>query len=1233
MHIQKTCLLKILIAALLILPAAFAIAQPSCQIIVSGTTVCVGNTISFTVNYSGTLTPDSITWEFGDGSKDSSGTVIHKYVTQGKYVPSVRVKFPDGTVCLHKFEFITVVPLPVAKFVLISNNTQCLKGNTFCFVDSSAPLPGKAPIVNRTIDYGDGSIDNTTPISTKTLCHTYGHSGVYTITMEVADSNGCVHKVMFEHMVTVTDDPKANFKRDITKVCGLTTAYFYNLSTIPQSDVKSFKWIFDDGSIDSVNWNGPVHNYLYKGVGTYNPKLVIVNKAGCPDTFSAPVDVFGFDVPLKINHDKNNICYNGNSINFFVTNIPGALYYWNFGDTLSNNNVAGGSMASHSFTTCGKFIVSLYLKLLNGCDTTLFDTITILGPKVMVNGVNLYQCVVKDTVIFKNYSKYCNANDVYRLWDFGDPFAPQCTTDTKNGINVGMNCNFSKDSTDLKHWYPPGKETCFSPTLYLRDNVTGCDDLRGTPVILKHPEAKGLTFSGIQCLNKIINFYLPPCGGYEQIWMNFDSACGKNNFKPVIFLMNKYIKTCDSRGYVTVGVVTRIGNCYDTIWYHKFLHLLEVNADLAPTADYGCSPFTVNVSLKDTIQFQTKVVEWRWGDNTSTFDYIPLGDSILKSQSHTYTKPGPYVIRVRVENLLGCDSNDIMPIGVGTYKKLVADTVVCPGDIVHFYDTVRYYKGLEPTGMDLTNYWALNNGIEVLSWDFGDGNGFTVTGSQPFHVYDKPGVYTVRLAIKDKAGCLDTLVKNDWINVVDVVADFSVDSVILCPQHVQFFDSSYTADPGTGKSGSDSITNWMWDFGDGKTPSYLQHPKHLYTSSGTFIVTLVVTNKTGCADTISKPVIIKGPEPRFRISSDTVGCYPFKASFENLSKDVKNWIWRFGDGVDLFDTTGGNVSHTYMNPGIYTIFLYGEDTVTNPVTGNKYFCDVEFPDTLVPNARRFKIYVQDIPRVNTSYKNPVCVDENVVFEDSSDSKYTRYHWYFHDGDTGNAVVPNGYTRSFDSAGTYSFAYKPLYVPGLHEVLCVDSITKSIVVTDVLADFEMDTTMFPRVRFINRSSANAIKYKWDFGHEASGNDNESEEKDPWHDYSGDTLEHDVCLIAYNQELCEDKVCKKVKNTYFIYLKLYNVFTPVKGGLGDGLNDAFDIDIIGEEYYLLNIYNRWGEKVFTGTEDGVGNDGRNWDGTNIFTGQLCGSGVYYYVFDYKFRHQDQKQVHGSVTLLGR
>jgi PKD repeat protein len=65
------------------------------------------------------------------------------------------------------------------------------------------------------------------------------------------------------------------------------------------------------------------------------------------------------------------------------------------------------------------------------------------------------------------------------------------------------------------------------------------------------------------------------------------------------------------------------------------------------------------------------------------------------------------------------------------------------------------------------------------------------------------------------------------------VANFFANPVVSCDGNVSFTDLSYNLP-----------TSWLWDFGDLNT-SFLQNPTHSYTNSGTYTVTLTVSNANG----------------------------------------------------------------------------------------------------------------------------------------------------------------------------------------------------------------------------------------------------------------------------------------------------------------------------------------------------------------------------------------------------
>jgi len=132
---------------------------------------------------------------------------------------------------------------------------------------------------------------------------------------------------------------------------------------------------------------------------------------------------------------------------------------------------------------------------------------------------------------------------------------------------------------------------------------------------------------------------------------------------------------------------------------------------------------------------------------------------------------------------------------------------------------------------------------------------------------------------------------------------------------------------------SNSPTSWNWNFGDGGS-STAQNPSHTYTSAGTYTVTLTATNAYGSdAEIKSNYVTVTAPPPPTAdfAGSPTNGDAPLLVNFTDLSSgSPTSWNWSFGDGGS---STLQNPSHTYVNPGTYTVSLtvsnaFGTDGVT-----------------------------------------------------------------------------------------------------------------------------------------------------------------------------------------------------------------------------------------------------------------------------------------------------------------
>jgi len=133
------------------------------------------------------------------------------------------------------------------------------------------------------------------------------------------------------------------------------------------------------------------------------------------------------------------------------------------------------------------------------------------------------------------------------------------------------------------------------------------------------------------------------------------------------------------------------------------------------------------------------------------------------------------------------------------------------------------------------------------------------------------------------------------------------------------FDASSSYDP------DGTITSYSWDFGDSST-GLGQTVSHTYTRSGTFIITLTVTDDDGAtASTFEEITVVEAnepPEARFTYSPERplVGQeVTFDAS---SSSDPDGHIvlyeWDFGDGVKDY---GMIVTHAFTTGGTYEVRL------------------------------------------------------------------------------------------------------------------------------------------------------------------------------------------------------------------------------------------------------------------------------------------------------------------------
>ena len=130
----------------------------------------------------------------------------------------------------------------------------------------------------------------------------------------------------------------------------------------------------------------------------------------------------------------------------------------------------------------------------------------------------------------------------------------------------------------------------------------------------------------------------------------------------------------------------------------------------------------------------------------------------------------------------------------------------------------------------------------------------------------------------------------------------------------------------------------------------------------------------------------------------------------------------------------------------------------------------------------------------------------------------------------------------------------------------------------------------------------------------------------HTFPGDlSAEYEVCLTVSDSLGCEATWCRMIVVDDVLTLYVPNAFTPD----GDGVNEQFLPVLLGldPEDYALDIFNRWGETVFTTKEPGMA-----WNGGIGNGDDLVKQGVYIWRIMARDRFTaERREYFGHVTLL--
>lgn len=1003
-----------------------------------------------------TPAPNKIVWDFGDGSPTYTGLTPPAKTYAAAGVYNVTITATFSNCTSTATKKITVSGKPVVDFNA-PNSGGCKAPVNVNFQNTSPDY------ISANWDFGDGG---TSTSIAPAVPHSYtANSGQYSVSLTIKDSKGCSNTITKSNFVNIFT-PTVALQNIPVGVCK-NQSFSPGFREVTADGIQSYAWDFGDGSaIDPSRY--PTHSYTTNN--TYTIKLVITTRTGCTATDSKSIVV---GPPPTVDFAKISATDCRSKPVQFVnlttpSNDPTITYLWDFGDGYTSTLFA----PSHKYNDTGFLPVKLVASL-NGCADSLTKAgLVHIQPPVANFGYRIQNCLNKYTVVFSD-SSFTDIGypPVSYLWHFGDP---------ANTTSTAQNPSFT---------FPVVPSTNYNTQLIVNNGV--CFD----------------TITNIvSVINEVADFTIVPSPVCKKSRVNFISSNNPAFIKTYEWVIDgaapELYKSNYDGSFTTSGthnvslIATDINGCSSTS-ATKPVQVTGPTALFGVVNKGGCKNSPVQFTDAST-PAPGKIVKWSWNFG----DGSPVSNT--QNPQHAYADTGTYKVSLTVTDDTNCEDIYTLDSAVVITRPAVsfsaAQTVFCPGVPLQFTDS--------SLGKTLS-----------YTWDFGDGAMASV--QNPTHIFTgKDSAYTIKLAVKDSVGCIDSLVKTNYISVRSPKPFYSVkDTVTYCPP----LETKFTY------KGLDAEL-FSWDFGDGGSSS-LPTPNHFYNTYGTYTAKLFVTGYGGCVDSASINISVIDPIAATKVTfnpSPAQACNNLTVNFTVSPPNGNKFTFYYGDGT--LDTSGKtSISHYYGLPNSYAPYIFVKDS-----TG----CELYFGGFGTVNI------LGAVPLFGVD-KKKFC-DSGAVYltdysQDGRDPIISRT-WDFGDGSP-TVVLPKDAQHKYTQPG--------LYIPKLSVTTtanCTSVFTDTVRVLATPKPFIASNAGVCNDSAINLAGSllnppdTAIIWKWDLG---SGQTSSLQNLSVPYD---DTGTHHIALTATNSLGCKGDTSKNIVVYPLPSIAITGDTSIVSGGVG-------------------------------------------------------------------------------------
>lgn len=707
---------------------------------------------------------------------------------------------------------------------------------------------------------------------------------------------------------------------------------------------NTYLWNFGDGTTSTST--NPTKAFAAAGI--YNVELKTTNAGtdyySSQQVFVNPQPVASFNVLSP--------ALTGGSYSFISTStiqFGGMSYAWNFGDGTTSNLIN----PTKSYLSAGTYTITLTVTSNAGCVSTttqsLNVTLTSFNSSFGVTG-NSSQCFSGNSFSFTNSST--TGSGITYDWNFGAGASP---------------ATFSGLTPPAVTYSTPGAKT-----VTLTVTAPGPSTVVSSQTVNVYANPiSSFTYSNA---DNVFTFNSTSTNAANLNWIFGDGGSGSGS---------SATHTYASANTYTVKLIASNPGCGNDTSSQTVTSPAPPPPPVAPVAGFTVASASTQCVTSNSYTFTNTTtgsgVTYAWSFPNAT----PSSSSSANPGTVVFNGAGTYVVTLTTTNAGG--------------TSVATQTVV-----VSAKPTVTF--SYSNTGTDYTFFngsYISHGSIASYNWTV-DGVSFSTAQNPPVQTLTA-GTRVIKLYATSDGGCIDS--SSQAITVAAVVAGAPVANFSVTSASTQCLSgNSFTFD--NTSTGTGNTYSWTFAGGTPSSSSSANPGTVTFSTPGVKVITLTATNVNGTS-TSTQTVTIGNPTASFDTYSNTNAgnSYTF-VSTSTVPAGTMTYSWDFGDGSPA--STLVNPTHTYANPGTYTVTLTVTGSLGCPVataSTSVTFCPKATAAFAVSSSTSQCLTGNSFTFTNNSTNNAGIPQSGMT-----------YLWKFGDGTTSTSLTPPA--KSYSVWGDY-----------------------------------------------------------------------------------------------------------------------------------------------------------------------------------------------------------------------